>query len=788
MARPLLLSLAAVVSAVCLFTPPVAPASIECEGADCPVDSGEWTDQSGGSLSFLEEGEGAGAAEQLRRLADDIEATRRLIDEGVRSIHGSSRSINDTAQRLAAAASLVESESHQGYGPDWPMQYDPYLHNPKQHKFQYDKLVSRLGVGTRCDALICLRVVRLCWAGLQYCPIPAPEKLLNKVAIGRQNITDEGDFRLPTKVWQESHIVIMQLNAEWTWPIEYYKQICSDPKKYRPKWMSEDSCECAWYDKPGQPNYDTAIKDHYKNIARVIEEHNPDIVHLVELGDCNTLYDIRDAMTEESKAQYRPFMVQQFMKGGLKPGPNPGGKERFPPFGNHHCGVLSKVNLWAKKTMIRPFDGPGDRLPDAMSGCGHKPSPNDKIAEPYRFWYARFNLDDIKVGMIGLHLKAIPKPDPPAHECSQREAEAIAVSDFIENHMAKKTKSSGYPPDELIIIGDFNDYETPHPKTGEPFYTSPGKAKDYYVPNSRTLPILRQGTGTRPLKYRLANAGWKVPRNYRGTSYWDVSDEEMWADKPTHFQDGGPLDHILVTKNLYKAIRSVEVVSTYRPVGGGRCTDHFGVKMVINVDWLRNLRGKPYNKQQPKPKMPAFYPLRPQNPNDLPVCDANAPVVKPSVEFNKYMEKQPYNKENPEVRSLFHSSLQGIDRNQKLAEIDAEIDPLYEEDEYTVNYPKGQRQPYPLGGEAPAAPAAAEPPKECGVEDKAPDCEDVLYIEHMAETERKPEVTETEPGKEHAEEEEEEEEEVKPKHKRGRGRGRGKGKYTITTTEDRREE
>lgn len=164
---------------------------------------------------------------------------------------------------------------------------------------------------------------------------------------------------------------------------------------------------------------------------------------------------------------------------------------------------------------------------------------------------ARFTLAGEEVSLIGLHLLSRPS-DPERLQKRQGQAEVIrmAVADEV---------SAGR---EVIVAGDFNDFDD----------------------------LIRDRNGNRPITdvlKRIKKAGpgdaddlvnvmADVPQAARFTSHWDRDrDERVEVDELS------AIDHILLSKDLYRKVREVRFVHPYDPM---TVTDHFPIVISLDLD------------------------------------------------------------------------------------------------------------------------------------------------------------------------------------------------------------
>jgi endonuclease/exonuclease/phosphatase family metal-dependent hydrolase len=144
--------------------------------------------------------------------------------------------------------------------------------------------------------------------------------------------------------------------------------------------------------------------------------------------------------------------------------------------------------------------------------------------------------------IIGIHLKAIPNS---SEKCAIRESQAIIIQQIILEY---------YNNYEIIVIGDFNDYDN--------------AISDYTnnKPNSKVLDIIKGGSGYNPINYKLYNTSEFIEKDKRKTTSMSM------------------IDHILVTKNLTKYIKDVYIFTQYnKNIGTNYNSDHYPI--VVDFDF-----------------------------------------------------------------------------------------------------------------------------------------------------------------------------------------------------------
>lgn len=161
--------------------------------------------------------------------------------------------------------------------------------------------------------------------------------------------------------------------------------------------------------------------------------------------------------------------------------------------------------------------------------------------------------------LISVHFLAYPTDKT---RCAEREAQAQVIQNIVIDALEK------YPKDEIIIMGDMNDFD------GDILDANANK------PISTTLCILKGDCGTYKGEYELRNVAEKISTEERYTDWWDSN-----GNCASSMNEFSMIDHILVSPNLFDAIRNVQFYHEYAEYCGKYDSDHYP----IIVEW-GNLR------------------------------------------------------------------------------------------------------------------------------------------------------------------------------------------------------
>ena len=296
---------------------------------------------------------------------------------------------------------------------------------------------------------------------------------------------------------------IMQYNVEWLFTNEY------------------NGCpgsSCTWI------NTDEAFK-HLEVVQQNINYIQPSIIHFCEMEGCDELNYLRSNI---SGFEYNPYLIF--------------GKDTST---GQNVGLLSRV------IPLMPINRTDDRYDYPINGsmCGYTGSNGSEGVS--KNLYTRFQFGDTTFLYIGAHLLANPT-DPV--RCAEREAQAQVLQNLVV-----KLKND-YPEDEVILIGDFNDYDNDILDINN------------HMPISKVLRILKGVYGVHKDEYRLYNVASFVDKSKRYTNWWDAN-----SDCITTIDEYSMLDHVLVSKGLYEKIIHVEYYHRYEEYCGKYDSDHWPI-------------------------------------------------------------------------------------------------------------------------------------------------------------------------------------------------------------------
>ena len=294
--------------------------------------------------------------------------------------------------------------------------------------------------------------------------------------------------------------------------------------QYNVEWLFVDYCAtsdcpgngCAW------ANQTTAI-NHLNQVAKVIQELNPDIINLCEVEGCDELNMLSKSI---ENPEYYPYMVK--------------GKDTGT---GQNVGMLTVVDPLVSLYRTE------ERVSYPVSGsmCGYTGAATDTGVSKH--YITEFQVNDMHFAMIGAHLIAFPTD---SYRCAEREAQAQILQNVIYGYVSK-----GY---EVIFLGDLNDFDA------EVLDANNNK------PTSMVLDILKGNAGTNSGKYKLFNIATNIPQEKRFSDWWDQN-----KDCNSTSTEFSMIDHILVTPILQEKIVGQFIYQDYPEYCGTLNSDHYPV-------------------------------------------------------------------------------------------------------------------------------------------------------------------------------------------------------------------
>lgn len=296
---------------------------------------------------------------------------------------------------------------------------------------------------------------------------------------------------------------LVQYNVEWLF-IDYYSN------------MNCPGDGCTW------KNTSEAQK-HMDYIAKRIQDINPDIVNFCEVEGCDELNMLKDKLD----GSYVPY---------LKKGTDTGTGQ--------NVGMLTRIDPLTSlyRTELKY------NYPITGSNCGYTGSPSSSGVSKH--YITEFMFNGLNVAFISAHLIAIPTDSA---RCAQREAQASVLQTVIIDYINRDY--------EIIMIGDFNDYD------------SEINDMNNNKPTSQVLDILKGFKGDYAGKYHLFTVAEMIPQSQRYSDWWDSDNNCNTSSK----SDYSMIDHVLVTDLIRKNIADVFIYHEYDEYCGKYDSDHYPV-------------------------------------------------------------------------------------------------------------------------------------------------------------------------------------------------------------------
>lgn len=265
-------------------------------------------------------------------------------------------------------------------------------------------------------------------------------------------------------------------------------------------------------------------KTHLSYVANVIKGLNPDIINFCEIEGCDELNMLKTELNDNS---YNPYLKQGT---DTSTGQNVGILTRIDPL----------VSLYRTEERISyPVQG---------SKCGYTGSSSTSGVSKH--YITEFNLNGLKMALIGAHLLAYPTDTT---RCAEREAQAQVLQNVIYSYISK-----GY---EVIFLGDLNDFDA------EVSDINSDKPISYVLDTLKGLFGEKKGT------YTLTNAASKMAQSER---YSDWYDSDNNCDTSSQ-KDYSMIDHVLMSSKIFNKISKVSIYHGYKEYCDKLNSDHYPV-------------------------------------------------------------------------------------------------------------------------------------------------------------------------------------------------------------------
>jgi len=285
---------------------------------------------------------------------------------------------------------------------------------------------------------------------------------------------------------------------------------------YNAEWLFLNGKSCPGSGCPWQNAQEA--QQHLQDVAGVLQQIDADIVSLEEVQDCTVLQALIDQLPGD--IGYKPYLVK-----GTDTGTG------------QNVGILTRVD---PSQDLQRTDARAN-FPIAGTQCGSTTSSSSAISKHY---YTIINVNGVRILFLGMHLIAFPVD---AARCNQREAQATVATNLV-----KQLEGSF---DELIILGDINDYSA----------TTLDAAND--EPNSRVLEWL----GSPDTGLTLTNIAKYITQKNRYTAWYDIDnscDDEGGKEHTS-------IDHMLISSGLNSRLISSTFDHSYNVSCKTQISDHW---------------------------------------------------------------------------------------------------------------------------------------------------------------------------------------------------------------------
>jgi exonuclease III len=307
----------------------------------------------------------------------------------------------------------------------------------------------------------------------------------------------------------QNHFRLVQYNAEWLFTETY---------------SNCPGSGCSWENT-------TEADTHLAVVAGVVAQLDADYINFCEIEGCDELNLVLDII-DPAREKYAPYLIK--------------GTDSAT---GQNVGALSRVD--PQMDYMRTANRAD--YPLAGSLCGYTGAPGSTGVSKH--YYTTFLLGELHVAIIAAHLLAIPTDKT---RCATREGQAQVLQQIIVDMVR-----NGY---EVIMMGDFNDYDREVPDVNN------------NMPTSRVLDILKGLSGEFAGEYLLRSAGEKMPQIERYTEWWDQNNNCVGETK-----EFSTIDHILMTSGLFSKVKNAFVYHEYGASCDNYESDHYPV--VVDFAW-----------------------------------------------------------------------------------------------------------------------------------------------------------------------------------------------------------
>ncbi|MCB2181234.1 MAG: lamin tail domain-containing protein [Desulfobulbaceae bacterium] len=266
-------------------------------------------------------------------------------------------------------------------------------------------------------------------------------------------------------------------------------------------------------------NSKTEAEEHMSEIANIIIRNNPDIVNLVEVENEEALNALNNGFL--NGRGYVPYFIQ--------------GRDSYT---GEDVALLTRIDPESGTIARDDRKGKSGEIEKSVS----------------KNYFAKFDFNGIKVGVIGLHFLAYPNRED---RINKREAQADAI-----RSLAVELHGQGY---QIVVLGDFNDYDADE------------LSRDHIdsMPITNVLKNIKEMSSS-TFDDNLVNAAQYVPKATRHTAFYDEN-RNGYVNPPNEFTS---IDHVLLSRELAESIESVAIPHNHDP---REVTDHFPVVVRLEI-------------------------------------------------------------------------------------------------------------------------------------------------------------------------------------------------------------
>lgn len=260
-----------------------------------------------------------------------------------------------------------------------------------------------------------------------------------------------------------------------------------------------------------------AASEHMEDIAAILQKIDADIVNLVEVENIEALTLFNNNFLQGMN--YKPFLIK--------------GKDSFT---GQDVALLSRIDPVGDKIERTDIKGTSGRKTKSVS----------------KNYFAKFEIDDLKLAVIGLHFLAHPSN---VGRRSDRQAQADAIRQLAISFFKDEFN--------IVALGDYNDFdrEVLDINNNAPISTVLRDIKEMNKSNDHD---------------NLINVAKHIPKDRRFTAHWN-KDNDGFVE-PSELSS---IDHILISQELEDKIVNVEFFHDLDPLS---VSDHFPISVTLILD------------------------------------------------------------------------------------------------------------------------------------------------------------------------------------------------------------